>query len=312
MRSFNAGGFGNSDNPWFRVGNIDITTTIAVLGLGVLSMFIWALEGPGRSISKYLWLVSRDGGEFTGGSVLGGQIWRLITWPIPNAPDFWTLILFAVFYMLGSQLEALMGRRLYTIFLVSLAVIPAVLLTILELISGIDGFAAGLRFVELGVLIGFAAHFPTARFWPGIPAWGIAIGIVILDILQTVGNRDNYSLALLFFTVAIALFGIRALGFAEELHWLPKLALPAAVSGTATTAKTPRSGPNMSRPSRKRGKRNLKVVPPVDPRQSDLDDMEIDALLDQVANEGLDSLTKDQRKRLELHSKRLRKRDEDL
>ena len=40
-------------------------------------------------------------------------------------------------------------------------------------------------------------------------------------------------------------------------------------------------------------------------------DMEIDALLDQVAERGLDSLTKDQRKRLEEHSKRLRKRKGD-
>ena len=68
-------------------------------------------------------------------------------------------------------------------------------------------------------------------------------------------------------------------------------------------------GRRESRPSRARRKSNLKSVAP-DPVQSDLADMEIDALLDQVANEGLDSLTKAQRKRLEDHSKRLRKRNE--
>lgn len=309
MRSFNAGRFGNSDDPWFRVGTIDVTTTIAVVGMGLVSMFIWAAEGRDRGFSKYLWLVSKDVGSITGGSVLGGQIWRLITWPIPNEPDFWTLLLFAVFFMLGSQLEALMGRRLFTVFLISLTVAPAVLVTLFELVTGVDGIAAGLRFIEVGVLIGFAMHYPTARFWPGIPAWGIAIGIVVLDFLQIIGNRDNYSLVLLLSVVLTSLLLTRSMGFAEEVDWIPKLPLPASMGGTAPSgAKS--AGPNMGRPSRSRRRGKLKAVPPVNPVQSDLADMEIDSLLDQVANEGLDSLTKEQRKRLEQHSKRLRKRDE--
>ncbi|MEE9416415.1 MAG: DUF6576 domain-containing protein [Acidimicrobiales bacterium] len=309
MRPFNAGRFGNSDDPWFRVGTIDVTTTIAVVGMGLISMFIWAAEGRGRGFSKYLWLVSKDIGTLAGGSVLGGQVWRLVTWPIPNEPDFWTLILFAVFFMLGSQMEALMGRRLFTIFLLSLTVIPGVLVTIFELVSGVDGLASGLRFIEVGVLISFAMHNPNARFWPGIPAWGIAIGIVVLDFLQIIGGRDNYSLVLLFCVVLTAMFMTRSMGFAEKVDWLPKLPLPASLGGEPSTRSADR-GPNMSRPARKRGKGKLRAVPPVDPAQSDLADMEIDALLDQVANEGLDSLSKEQRKRLEQHSKRLRKRDE--
>ena len=58
---------------------------------------------------------------------------------------------------------------------------------------------------------------------------------------------------------------------------------------------------------RPRDRRQLPTRP-TSPPQYPLADMEIDSLLDQVAEQGLDSLTKDQRKRLEEHSKRLRKR----
>lgn len=291
------------NQPWFRVGQIDVTTTVAVIGLGIVSMFVYAIEGPSRSITRQLVLQSDD----FGGSVLGGQIWRILTWPVANEPDFWTIILFAVFYMLGTQLENLMGRKPFLNFLLLLTIVPAVLVTLIELITpGFTGFVFGLRFVELGVLVAFAAQYPTARFWPGIPAWGIAAGIVALDLLQALGNRNDYYLVLLFATVGVSLFAIRGFGYATELHWLPKMPLPAAITGETQAVQPRGATPKGRRRGRKRG--NLSAVPTPSSAESPMDEREIDSLLDQVAERGLDSLTKDQRKRLEEHSKRLRKR----
>ena len=70
-------------------------------------MIVWGIEGRFGPIFRELVLVSED---YSLGSVLEGDIWRLATWPIPNEPHFWTIILFAIFYMLGSQIEALLGR----------------------------------------------------------------------------------------------------------------------------------------------------------------------------------------------------------
>lgn len=296
-------GFGGGSQPWFRVGNLDVTTTVAVVGAGIIWFFIWAIEGPSRSVSEQLFLVS-EGAPV--GSVVEGQVWRLVTWPIVNEPDFWTIILFAVFFMLGNQLENLMGRKPFMWFLLMLTLVPAVLVTVLEIvIPDFVGLAFGLRFVELGVLVAFAAQYPTARFWPGIPAWGIAAIIVGLDFLQTLGDRNDYRFALLFFTVATGLIGIRSFGYANEVPWIPKVPLPAAMTGErapGSSGRTPRA-----RRSRSRGRGNLSAVPP-SPTQPHADDHEIDALLDQVAERGLDSLSKEQRRRLEEHSKRLRKR----
>jgi hypothetical protein len=304
MRSFNAGSFGQSDDPWFRVGDVGVTTTLALIGTGVASLFIYVVEGGARGFSKYFWMVTQSTGL---GSPLDGQIWRIFTWPLvlePGARVFWTLILFAIFFMLGSQVEAKMGRIPYTAFLAAITVVPAVLMIVVEVLTGIDGGVGGLRYLEFAVLIAFALAWPAARFWPGLPAWVIAAGIVVIEALQTVADRNWYGLLFGALVVALALILTRSMGHAEDADWIPRAPLPAVFAPSYGYGRPSRP----SRPSRSRRRSNLRPVAPPDPVESDLADMEIDALLDQVATEGLDSLTKEQRKKLEDHSKRLRKR----
>ncbi len=287
--------FGYSDDPWFRVGGYPVSTTAFVVGLGVISMIIWGIEGRFGPIFRELVLVSE---HFSLGSVVEGDVWRLVTWPIPNEPHFWTIILFAIFYMLGSQIESLLGRWRFAFFLVALTLIPAVIVTAVEAVTGITGYVAGLRMVEVGVLVAFAAQYAHARFWPGIPGWVIAVVIVGLDALQALGDRDEYSLIVLACTVAVALLGIRAFGYATNLTWIPKLSL-----ASSTGQSSGRDRPSRSR-RRGRSRDHLRAVPLRDESVSP----EIDALLDQVSSQGLDSLTRKQRKQLEAHARRLRRR----
>jgi hypothetical protein len=296
--------FGSSDDPWFRVGNIDVSTTIFVTALGVLSMVVWAIEGARGPIFRNLILISQNS---VTGSVLDGQLWRLVTWPIPNEPDFWTIVLLFVFFQLGTQVENLMGRRPFAWFLVALTVIPAIIVTLVEVVAGVSGLAEGLRFVELGVLIAFAMQYPKAPFFFGIPAWGITAAIVALEGLQIVGLRDDYSLVVWICLIVTAMVGFRSFGYAESLPQIPKVPLPASLTGSIATSRASRPP---GRPTRRRGRKNLQIVPPANPARDRLTEMEIDALLDQVASDGLDSLTKQQRKRLEEHSKELRRRRE--
>jgi len=296
------GRFGSSDDPWFRVGNVDVNTTTFVVGMGVLSVLVWAVEGPSHPLLSKLVLVPS--------SVLDGQVWRLVTWPIANGLDsIWTLLLFFVFFMIGSQLEAAMGRRLFTTYLVLLTIIPAVVVLLFHLLTNTNGGVGGLRMLELGVLVGFALRMPNARFWPGIPAWGIAGGIVVINMLQYLGNRDNFSMLFLATTVVVALIGLRSLGFAAEADWVPMVPLP--VSGTGA----PKQARGQSTSKRKRrGRAKLSVAPAPNaitaPRKelTRLEEAEMDAILDQVSEHGMDSLTPQQRQRLEEHSKRLRRR----
>ena len=297
--------FGESDDPWFRVGQVAATTTVIVSAMSVAYMFVWAFEGFDRPITTKLLL---NAGTLYG-SVGEGQIWRLVTWPLPTEPSLWTLLLVAVFWMLGSQLEALMGRMRFTFFLLVLTVVPALVMTALEF-TDIFGFAYGLRYVELGVLIAFATHYSSVRFWPGIPAWGLAWIIVGMAILQAISNQRGYELVL---TVTMALLApllLRALGHAEQHEWLPKFPLPAKLAG----------GPNRHPPTRQRKSprprsrsTHLSSVPPPPPPPAPADvaaQAKIDALLDKMGEHGLESLTEAERRTLEDLSKRLRDRRE--
>jgi hypothetical protein len=295
MQSFRR--FGESNDPWFRVGDIAVTTTLAVAATSILYMFVWAFEPNDRPITSKLWLVSKD---FAGGSVLEGQIWRLVTWPIPMGPSIWTLLLAVIFFMLGSQLEAAMGRIRFTAFLGTLTIVPALVVTLLEF-TGLEGGANGLRFLEIGVLVAFAAHVPRALFWPGIPAWVIAAIIVGIEALQFIDLRDDYSLTLLFVECGLALLLIRSMGLAEDITWMPKVPLPKILADPYQ-----RSRPRRARPTRRRS--HLSSVPPPPSVSDQVAQAEIDALLDKVAEQGMDSLTRAERKALEEHSKRLRKR----
>ena len=287
--------FGYSDDPWFRIGGFPVSTTAFVVGLGVVSMIIWGIEGRFGPIFRELVLISEN---YQLGSVVEGDIWRLVTWPIPNEPHFWTIILFAIFYMLGSQIESLLGRWRFAFFLVALTLIPAVIVTAVEAVAGVNGYVAGLRMVEVGVLVAFAAQYAQARFWPGIPGWVIAVVIVGLDAIQALGNRNWFALIVLACTVAVALLGIRAFGYATNLTWIPKLSLASSSAQSSASTRPSRSH------RRGRGRDHLRAVPTRDESVTP----EIDALLDQVASQGLDSLTRKQRKQLEAHARRLRRR----
>ncbi len=293
--------FGESDDPWFRVGQVAVTTTVIVSAMSVAYMFVWAFEGFDRPITTKLLL--NAGPRY--GTVGEGEIWRLVTWPLPMAPSLWMLLLVAVFWMLGSQLEALMGRKRFTFFLLVLTVVPALVMTALEF-ADISGLAYGLRYVEIGILVAFATQYSSIRFWPGIPAWGLAGIIVGMAVLQAISNQRGYELVLTVTMAFLAPLMLRALGHAEQHEWLPKFPLPAKLAG----------GPYHRPPTRQRKRSqprqrstHLSSVPPPPPPPADVAaQAKIDALLDKMGEHGMESLTEAERRTLEDLSKRLRDR----
>jgi membrane associated rhomboid family serine protease len=274
---------GPSD-PWFRVGQVEVTTTVFVTALGALSMFMYAASPA--LLEPLILLTSL---------VRGGEIWRVVTWPIANAPSLSSVITLAVFWYFGRSLEELFGRVRFTRFLIALAVIPAVLLVILSFLSpSLEVFAVGLRLVELGVFVSFVAERPNTPFFFGIKAWIIAAVFVGIDVLQLLGQRGWGSLLLLFFILATSLLLTRAYGFAAEQTWIPKIGLP---TGKTRKPKIAKGSPVVRGPW---GEAGLPVV-------NDMaSQAEMDRLLDKIAASGMDSLTADEKRRLKAHSKRLR------
>jgi membrane associated rhomboid family serine protease len=278
---------GPSD-PWFRVGQVEVTTTVFVVALGVLSMFVYAAS---PALFEPLYLTTER--------VRNLQLWRLVTWPIANAPSIPAVITLAVFWYFGRSLEQMFGRVRFTYFLLAISVIPAVILVLLSFLSpSLQVAALGLSLVELGVFVAYVAEQPNARFFFGIKAWVIAVVFVGIDVLQLIGNRDTGALLLLIFILATSLLLTRAYGFAVDQAWIPKLALPTGKArSNGGKLRSVKGSPVVRGPW---GESGLPVV-------NDMaSQAEMDRLLDKIAASGMDSLTADEKRRLKAHSKRLR------
>lgn len=298
--SFSSPGSRYSSDPWFRVGEVDVTTTVLVAATCVLSMFVWAADADALAA-----LVLQPA------EIRGGQIWRLVTWPLANAPDIWTLLTIAIFWYFGRDIEGMLGRNRFATFLAVLTVTPAIIATLadFDVAPLVRGESGPITFLELGVFLTFIIEFPQVRFFFGIPGWVIGAIIIGIQVLQFVGWRYFDGLLFLFVVLATAALAARSMGLAASLHWLPKIPLPGSGSGGRSGST---GGSRRSR-AQKRSSRGATVVEgPWHGRAgaSAADDAaaqaELDALLDKISAGGLDSLTGDEKRRLNELSKRLR------
>ena len=311
------GGFGGK--PWRRIGDFDVTTPVIVVALCVASMFLRA-----TSLDAWSWLVllpdEESTGTLPGNGVLGGEVWRLVTWPFANQASIWVVITLVVFWYFGSQVEALMGRRRFLWFLGLLTVLPGIVGTLLDLPQ------AGIRPVEFGVFLVFIAEYPFMRFLFGIPAWILGLVFLGIEVLQLVGDRRNEELIFLFVTLGVAAVTARAFGLINSLPWVPKVPLPSERPKPApwNTGRPP--GPSDSgrsswkptkRPPRGGGEvvqgpwssdRSGPLPMPPPPGADTGDAAELDDLLDKINATGIDSLSNAEKQRLNELSKRLRDR----
>lgn len=299
-------GFADAQDPWFRIRNFDVTTTAGVVGVGLISMVLHAVAG--QQLTNWLGLVPS--------LVAQGQIWRLLTWPVMNAPNIFVLLTLAVFFMLGSQLESLMGKRNFAVLVALLTVIPAVVLVLASLVFGTETAVSGLDLVELGVLVAFCAQFHRVRFFNLIPAPAVAAVIIGLRVLGAISDRNLAMLLMIAALCAVALIGLRSFGHASDLEWIPAVGGGSAATAPRRSASV-RSGPRdtvkPSRPRRSRSKAKLEVVPPPpNPKASSPENAaDIDSLLDKIADLGMDSLSASERSRLQQHSERMRRQRDD-
>jgi len=83
---------------WFRVGNVDVTTSVLVAALGLVSMVLYAIDQD---------IVAQ--GVFVPELVREGEVWRLVLWPLVNLPGIFELLGLAVFWYFGRFVEDRMG-----------------------------------------------------------------------------------------------------------------------------------------------------------------------------------------------------------
>jgi membrane associated rhomboid family serine protease len=290
----------NASDPWFRIGTLDVNTTMLVVLASVASMFLWAFSQEAWS---NLALIPD--------AVRSGEVWRLVTWPLANQPGLWPVLTVAIFWYFGREIEGLLGRSKFAVMLLLLAVIPGLAGVALDIA---DYSLAG---VELAVFLVFIAEYPYARFFFGIPAWAIGAVIVGIQVLQYLGYRETERIFLLFLTIAVAALTARSMGLATNLPWIPKIPYPSRAGGSRGSRRRKRAGRATrgdvidgpwGTTSRSGPARGSTLPQPPRPTDDPRDQIELDHLLDKISANGMDGLTSDEKRRLNELSKRLRNR----
>ncbi len=263
------------NDPWFRVGTVEIGSAALLSLMCVVSVFVYAL---------YKWFLLKL--ALIPDEVRSGQVWRIFTWPLANGIDrelLWVIISIAILWYFGSRLEEQVGRTKFAWYLAAIIVIPGLVGTALDLPQ------YGIHTIQLVVLLAFIAEYPNVRFFFGIPAWVLGAVYVGAEILQLTGDRDGKQLIFFLVSLLVAALAGRAVGLHEAYPWIPKITMPHR-----------RRQPKQSR-------RPAVVTGPwagsntVSAAQSELDE-----LLDKISATGINSLSKSEKERLNELSKRLR------
>lgn len=265
-------------NPWFRIGRFEVGTVLLVVITVVASWVLW-LAAPS----------SGDALFFTPDLVAQGEVWRLFTWPWANSISLWAVLDVFFLWYFGRDLEAQLGRARMAWLLVGIWASLTVASAVIWLILGGGMGLAGIGFIEFVVLLLWIADNPTRRFLFNIPAWVIGAVLLGVQVLGWIALRSfDGLLGLLLSLVLVALLAKRV-GLLAGYAWIPG----GRVASRPTTRRTPRAA------------REVRVALRNQDRVAS-DREQLDALLDQISEQGLDSLSPAQRRELMRLRDRLR------
>ena len=288
------------NDGWFRAGRYDVTTTDIVCALSVATMFVYGL-----SIDYFRKLV------FVPALVRDFEMWRLFSWPVATEPAIWPLLGVVFFWLFGQQLEALFGRGKFVAWIVTMTLVPAIIVTFLGPLSNSIDFMSqyGLNNLFLGGIWVYAATYPGVKWFEVIPLWALAAVFTVLNLLQFTGTDQTGQTIFLLVSVAVALAAGRSLGLATG--WpIPHLPLDGSTSRKPKKAKPTKQAKGSSSGSKvvEGPWKNAPAPMPPPSGPSPADQIELDALLDKIGANGMDSLTGAEKQRLNDLSKRLRNR----
>ena len=285
---------GEPSNPWFRIGSLDVGTTMLVVLLSVVSLVVFAVEPVDKPVQVALAMVSDH--------VAHLQLWRLVTWPFANlVVNFWVVISIFFFWYFGTELERAIGRVRMAVLFFGTAILTGIVGCLIDLAMAgtfAGGGLAGLGNLGLLIALVFIAEYSHIRFFFGIPGWVVGAVLVGIQIVQLLGYRYLVDLYTFVCSLVIVAVMARSVGLLTERAWIPAVAVP-KVHGRRQRRRARRpAGPTVVQ-----GPWRPPEPPPVSRDQAALD-----ALLDKISASGMDSLTEGEREQLMVLRDRLRRR----
>lgn len=301
----NPSGRGPND-PWFRLGTLDVGTTVLITILSVAAMLFGAATL--RSGLSDVFVLDPE-------AILHGEVWRVVTWPFayPGGVTFWPLLTIVMFWYFGKDLEEhLLGRTRMLQFVASVTVLFAIVAVAIDAIVG-NGTAvvrdSGLSTVELVVLLAWIAEWPQRRFLFNIPAWVFGSVILALSLIQYLQYGVWWMALYLVVGLVLSTIAARSLGMLSEHHALPKIHLPHREKRGGTARH--QHGPRARRSHRHPSQGPTVVAGPWQGSAASAespDEARMNALLEKIHESGQASLSSAEQKELLALRDRLRRR----
>lgn len=275
----------NEDRPvsYFRGYPIYYATLLTIAyAVGIVLTAI--CQAAGISLEPFIFAPHR--------SLLGGQIWQLVTCTFINEPGFFSIFGLLFLYVSAVEVEKYLGmRRFLTLYGLLLAT-PLVVLTAWMLVFGPSYPYLRNTQVAIGFFLAFCALYPNVQWWGILPLKWIGVGSFALGLLVYLSQNQWLDLWLLCAVSGVAFGYIRILQSGISLPRFPRPFARKARPKIHVVNK-----PSPARP----------VPSPKQPAETTA--VEIDELLDKISKKGLGSLTAQERAALERAREKLLEKD---
>jgi membrane associated rhomboid family serine protease len=262
---------------WFRGYGIYAAHLVVVVL--ACSMVVTALASRFGLAAMFTWF------PFVSERVLQGEIWRVLTYGVVNAPSLQFVIDMVLIVWFGREVEKHFGRNVFLWLYAGLYLVTPLVLTVIGL--GFPMTFAGAT-GALAVFTAFATTFPSVTVMFGILAkWAAIILVGTFSLIHFTYQNE----AALFSLWATNLYAFLFIRYHQGRLELPRIKL---------WKRKPR----------------LHVLPDLPPKKpvavrtpkEDSTMAEVDALLDKIATNGISSLTAKERAKLEAAREDLMKR----
>jgi hypothetical protein len=261
--------------PLTWVGRVPVylaTVLAAVQAVSmILTSFAMAVSGPEKNLLEPL--------IFTfGGLVWNWEVWTIFSYAFVNPPDIMFAIQLIMFAMFGSEVEKYIGRKSFAWMCGLLLVAFPAFLCVLGML-GVNAPYQGAGALNFSVFLAFVLIYPRAQIFFGIEARWIAIVLMAVYSLICLAGHAWAQLAMLWWGLAVVAIWLKFEGLAS--------------------LETPSVSDFFKR---KHSQRKLKVVRGEKPKpkaeEPGVHDS-IDPILEKIARQGIGSLSRAEREKLE-------------
>jgi hypothetical protein len=202
------------------------------------------------------------------------HLWQFVTYAFVNRPEIFTLIQLVLLAFFGRDVEKFIGRRAFAWLYAVLVVAVPVLLSVLSFLGVESGSYHGSDAVHFAIFLAFVMIYPGAEIFFGIQARWIAVALLGIYTLQMLAFRQWISLSILWWECAVAAAWMMREGVRSfSLPSVPTIPL-----------KRPE---RRAKPVRREAEKEVELYDSIDP------------ILEKIARQGIGSLTRGEREKLE-------------